>query len=140
MRRGGGLRTGGSRPGERSISWYDDLHRDTRGGQERRSFPDSCGTYSVTGPGETRRWKTGATMKTIRLSLLLAVLCTMALGAGAARGEEPESRRPNVLWLTCEDMGPHIGPYGDRYATTPNLDRFAARALRYQNAWSNAPV
>jgi arylsulfatase A-like enzyme len=37
-------------------------------------------------------------------------------------------------------MGPHLGAFGDRYATTPNLDRFAARGLRYLNAWSNAPV
>lgn len=51
--------------------------------------------------------------------------------------EEP---RPNILWLTCEDMGPNLGCYGDTYATTPNLDRLAARGLRYVNAWSNAPV
>lgn len=48
--------------------------------------------------------------------------------------------RPNILWLTCEDIGPHLGAYGDKYATTPNLDRFAARSLRYRTCWSNAPV
>ncbi|MCS7238192.1 MAG: sulfatase-like hydrolase/transferase [Thermoguttaceae bacterium] len=48
--------------------------------------------------------------------------------------------RPNILWLTCEDMGPNLGCYGDSYATTPNLDRLAAKGLRYLNAWSNAPV
>ena len=53
---------------------------------------------------------------------------------------DSKSQPPNVLWLTCEDMGPHLGAYGDRYSTTPNLDRFAARGLRYLNAWSNAPV
>jgi uncharacterized sulfatase len=37
-------------------------------------------------------------------------------------------------------MGPHLGCYGDRYANTPNLDRFAERSLRYVNVWSNAPV
>ncbi len=47
---------------------------------------------------------------------------------------------PNILWITCEDIGPHLGCYGDRYATTPNLDHFAARSLRYRVAWSNAPV
>jgi arylsulfatase A-like enzyme len=48
--------------------------------------------------------------------------------------------RPNVLWITSEDMGQHLGCYGDTYATTPNLDRLAARGLRYRIAWSNAPV
>ncbi|MFT5130058.1 MAG: arylsulfatase A-like enzyme, partial [Rhodothermales bacterium] len=47
---------------------------------------------------------------------------------------------PNILWLTSEDNGPHLGCYGDTYATTPNLDALAAKSLRYLNAWSNAPV
>ncbi len=51
-----------------------------------------------------------------------------------------EKERPNILWITCEDMGPHLGCYGDRYAQTPNLDRLAARGLRYRVCWSNAPV
>ena len=48
--------------------------------------------------------------------------------------------RPNVLWITSEDNGPHLGCYGDSYAVTPNLDALAARGLRYTRAWSNAPV
>ncbi len=48
--------------------------------------------------------------------------------------------RPNILWLTCEDAGPHLGCYGDAYATTPNLDAFAGEGLRYRRVWSTAPV
>lgn len=48
--------------------------------------------------------------------------------------------RPNILWLTSEDHGPHLGCYGDAYATTPNVDALAKRGLRYARAWSNAPV
>lgn len=51
-----------------------------------------------------------------------------------------ESARPNVLWLTCEDTGPHLGSYGDAYASTPNLDALAARGMRYRRAWSVSPV
>ena len=29
---------------------------------------------------------------------------------------------------------------GDKFATTPNLDAFAAKSLRYKTCWSNAPV
>src|SRR5690606_29029342 len=36
--------------------------------------------------------------------------------------------------------GPHLGAYGDSYATTPNLDALAARGYRYRVAWSNGPV
>ena len=35
------------------------------------------------------------------------------------------SDRPNILWLTCEDIGPNLGCYGDDYADTPNLDALA---------------
>jgi arylsulfatase A-like enzyme len=47
---------------------------------------------------------------------------------------------PNILWITSEDNGPHLGCYGDSYAITPNLDRLAKRSLRYTRASSNAPV
>ncbi len=50
------------------------------------------------------------------------------------------NRRPNILWLTCEDIGPNLGCYGDDYADTPNLDTLAGRGVIYRNAWSNAPV
>lgn len=62
-----------------------------------------------------------------------------ALGAGMlARGAG--DRRPNILWITCEDIGPHLGAYGDKYADTPNLDSLAKKSVIYRNAWSNAPV
>ena len=47
---------------------------------------------------------------------------------------------PNILWITSEDNGPHLGCYGDEYATTPNLDALAKKGMLYRFAWSNAPV
>jgi uncharacterized sulfatase len=48
--------------------------------------------------------------------------------------------RPNILWLTSEDHGPHMGCYGDSYATTPNVDALAAKGMLFKHAWSNGPV
>jgi arylsulfatase A-like enzyme len=48
--------------------------------------------------------------------------------------------RPNILWITCEDIGPHLHACGDDYSVTPNLDRLCGRGMIYMNAWSNAPV
>ena len=67
------------------------------------------------------------------------------VGPGASLAESqadlpPDRPRPNILWLTSEDNGPHLGCYGDRYAVTPHLDALAARGLRYRSCWSNAPV
>lgn len=48
--------------------------------------------------------------------------------------------RPNVVWITAEDHGPHLGCYGDPVAATPNLDRLALQGLRYERCWSVCPV
>jgi uncharacterized sulfatase len=64
-----------------------------------------------------------------------------AAGLGAvASGAAQSAERPNILWITCEDIGPQLGCYGDSYADTPNLDRLAASGMKYRYAWSNAPV
>jgi arylsulfatase A-like enzyme len=74
----------------------------------------------------------------MRPALRFAVLSVLLLVAGSIRAAD--EARPNVLWITCEDLSPIIGPYGDKFATTPNLDAFAAKSLRYKTCWSNAPV
>lgn len=66
----------------------------------------------------------------MRSALLLLVA---SLGLAAAD-------RPNVLWITAEDHGPHLGAYGDDYATTPVLDALASKGMLYRHAWSTAPV
>ncbi len=48
--------------------------------------------------------------------------------------------RPNILWISSEDNGPHLGSYGDSDANTPNLDALAKRSVIYRTCWSNAPV
>lgn len=51
-----------------------------------------------------------------------------------------EAKRPNVLWLTCEDISCNLGCYGDRDAITPHLDALAKQAVRYTHAFAAAPV
>lgn len=68
-------------------------------------------------------------MKSILLTLVLLV-ASLAHSADL----------PNILWVSSEDNGPHLGCYGDPYATTPNLDALAERSLRFLRASSNAPV
>ncbi len=60
-----------------------------------------------------------------------------AAGYPAAAKDSP---RPNILWISAEDISPTLGCYGDEYATTPNLDRFAAEGVRYDRAFAHAPV
>lgn len=48
--------------------------------------------------------------------------------------------RPNILWITCEDIGPALGCYGDSVSNTPNIDRLAQEGIRFTNAFSVAGV
>ncbi|HID20843.1 MAG TPA: DUF229 domain-containing protein, partial [Planctomycetaceae bacterium] len=59
---------------------------------------------------------------------------------GAADSSTQGAIRPNILWITVEDMSPTLGCWGDQYARTPNLDRFASQSVRYTNAFATAPV
>jgi len=57
----------------------------------------------------------------------------------AAQGTA-ETPRPNILWISCEDISPDLGCYGDSYAVTPNLDRLASQGVRYTNVFTHAGV
>lgn len=70
-------------------------------------------------------------MKKLALILLLLALPVSRLAA---------NELPNILWITSEDNGPHLGCYGDEYSVSPNLDALAAKGMIYLHASSNAPV
>ena len=65
----------------------------------------------------------------------LATAGSVALGLA-----QTTAKKPNILWITCEDIGPHLAACGDKYSVTPNLDELATRSTIFMNAWSNAPV
>ena len=52
----------------------------------------------------------------------------------------PAAQRPDILWISVEDMSPDVGCYGDPYAITPNIDRLAAQGVRYTRCFTHAGV
>lgn len=50
------------------------------------------------------------------------------------------AEKPNILWISIEDTSPKLGCYGDKYAVTPNLDRFASEGCRYTRCFTHAGV
>lgn len=69
-------------------------------------------------------------LSVVTLLIATVLAASMALVSEAAT----PSPRPNILWLSCEDIGPHLGCYGYLEATTPNLDQLARQGTRYANA------
>ena len=68
------------------------------------------------------------------LTILFSALILFGPVANAA------TERPNILWLSCEDISAHIGCFGDPHAITPNLDQLAKEGVRYTNAFTTAGV
>lgn len=73
--------------------------------------------------------------------LLLVALATLGFFSPLCPAAGPACPdRPNILWITCEDLSPVVGCYGDKQAITPNIDRLAAEGIRYTQAYANASV
>ncbi|HVW36533.1 MAG TPA: sulfatase, partial [Pirellulales bacterium] len=50
------------------------------------------------------------------------------------------AERPNILLICVDDLKPALGCYGDRLAKSPNIDRLAARGVRFELAYCNQAV
>lgn len=68
-----------------------------------------------------------------KLLTVFIVACAASLPAFGAE-------QPNILWLSCEDISPHLGCYGYPNATTPVLDEFAKEAVLYERVHTTAGV
>jgi arylsulfatase A-like enzyme len=67
--------------------------------------------------------------------LILASLCLLC----AIRSEAADSR-PNVLFIAIDDLRDWVGFLGDRQTKTPNMDRLAARGMKFTRSYCAAPV
>lgn len=69
---------------------------------------------------------------------IAAALLMLAPGVGVAAPPQPV--RPNVLLIVADDLRDTVGCYGNAAVSTPNLDRLAARGVRFDHAYVQYPV
>ncbi len=69
--------------------------------------------------------------------VLLVSACACFLPAGEAAAEED---RPNVLFISVDDLGTWLGAYGRPYVHSPHIDRLAGEGMRFDRAYVQVPV
>ena len=73
------------------------------------------------------------------LSSLFAILALSLCGPFLAAAEVAQPK-PNILFIICDDLIPTLGCYGNATVKSPNIDRLAARGVRFDRAYCQYPL
>jgi N-sulfoglucosamine sulfohydrolase len=81
-------------------------------------------------------------MKKVTVILIIAGLLLLLFSfiSNAQTNTTNNWVRPNIVWITCEDMSPHLSCFGEKLIETPNLDALAKDGIKYTNAYTVAGV
>lgn len=72
--------------------------------------------------------------------LLAASLLPFVIMPAESQADEKPTPRMNVLFVISDDLNNLLGCYGDPLVKTPNIDRLAARGVRFDRAYCAFPL
>lgn len=75
----------------------------------------------------------------LRFLVALSALTVTAIFSSAAFAETP-ARKPNVLFISTDDLNLDLGAYGHRQVKSPHIDRLASRGVKFDLAYCQYPL
>lgn len=73
-------------------------------------------------------------------SLILIATIVSALAPAASAQTRKTKKRFNVLMIISDDLRPDLGSYGNGIIKTPNIDRIAKTATKFDRAYTQYPL
>ncbi|MDB9941760.1 sulfatase [Flavobacteriaceae bacterium] len=77
--------------------------------------------------------------KYLRVVDLILFLVSIVLFS-CQRKASNENLRPNILFISIDDLRPELGSYGSEIAISPNIDNLASQGLQFNNAYCQQSI
>ena len=78
-------------------------------------------------------------MKIIKLLIRYFIAPVAFIGLLHGCSPENEAERPNIVWIITDDSSSDLGAYGNKFVSTPNIDRLAREGVKFTNAFTTSP-
>jgi arylsulfatase A-like enzyme len=80
-------------------------------------------------------------MKTFQIPFKFFCLFALLVCFADVQGQKKNENRPNIVFILADDLGyGDVGPYGQRYIQTPNIDKLAKGGMKFTDFYAGSTV
>ena len=72
--------------------------------------------------------------------LIMSFAGVFVVNPGLSGNLTSQKLQPNIVTITCHDLGQHLGCYGVPPVNSPNIDRLASKGIFFRNFYSTSAV